>query len=223
MKNRRSTPGPRYSALLNHLQQKTDPSWTSAWPVVSLSRLVIDKWKRNRTGWQRGELLLRWNWGWFLSEICLAIVIMAFTVNDGSIEALGVLWIPISVLAFWRVNEIVYAFWNDVADSILKVSTNSGLNHVHRLSMLSRSAAGLVVWFAVLYSALGTGSAFKCPFSDFRDALYFSAVTLFSIGQEGQEVQGHIVRILHVYQGVSGFVLLAVAVAVYVGRPTRDA
>ena len=200
MKNRRSTPGPRYSALLNHLQQKTDPSWTSAWPVVSLSRLVIDKWKRNRTGWQRGELLLRWNWGWFLSEICLAIVIMAFTVN-----------------------EIVYAFWNDVADSILKVSTNSGLNHVHRLSMLSRSAAGLVVWFAVLYSALGTGSAFKCPFSDFRDALYFSAVTLFSIGQEGQEVQGHIVRILHVYQGVSGFVLLAVAVAVYVGRPTRDA
>jgi hypothetical protein len=222
LKKRSRHRGPIYSPLLAHLRPRPKPSWASSWLFISFTRLVIDKWKDKRRGWQKGELLLEWNLYWFIFELCLGALLLAMTVRAGTVEAPSLLWVPIGVLAFWRINEIVYAFCGDIADTVMKVKSDSGLDHLNRLKMLARSTVGLVVWFATLYSALGAGDAFKCPPADFRDTLYFSAVTLFSIGQEGQEVQNHAVRIVQVYQGISGFVLLAVAVAVYVGRPSRS-
>jgi hypothetical protein len=127
------------------------------------------------------------------------------------------------LVAFWRVNEISYAFYSDGVSKLRGDIPSSDIRSVERVGMLLRSSFGAAVQFAVLYFLL-VPEGFKVRFWDFRDALYFSAATMTSIGQEGQEVESRLLRFFHIYQAALGILLFAIALSIYLGEQgKRDA
>ena len=154
---------------------------------------------------------------WFLIEVSLACALCWLTTEKTIIG--WPRWIPevLVLVAFWRVNEIAWAFYTDSVDRLRGKLRNSNIKPYERIPMLLRSAIGLVVQFAVLYYCVVPNEGFSKPLSDFRDALYFSATVGTSVGQESQEVTSHILRVVHIYQAGLGILLLVLALSIYIG------
>lgn len=204
------------SRPLPRLPHEYPKLWLAA--HLSLTRFLIDHLKNGNDAGDTGWWLRRWNWFWFLAECGLALTWCVF-------EATTYAWpesihLVFCLLALWRINEIAYAFYRDGISKLRGEPPASDIQAFERIGMLLRSASGLVVQFAVAYFLLQTGG-FKVPFTDFRDALYFSAGTMTSIGQEGQEVQSHIMRLLHIYQAALGILLFALALSIYAGEQKK--
>jgi hypothetical protein len=125
-------------------------------------------------------------------------------------------------IAASRINELAYAFYSDSLSKLRGERSKSALKPHERMTMLFKSFIGLSIEFAVIYYFLAFLDDFKNELIDFRHALYFSAATISGIGQEGQEVNGQILRALHVYEGIVGVLLLVLAVSIYVGRAERS-
>ena len=96
--------------------------------------------------------------------------------------------------------------------------SKSALYPHERLTMLLRSLVGLTIQFAVIFFFLSYPGDFQKQLMNFGDALYFSAATISGVGQEGQDVNAVLMRIFHIYEGVTGILLLVLAVGIYVGR-----
>ncbi len=200
------------SRELSPLPQDYPKLWLLA--HLSLTRFLIDHLKEGNDARDTGWWLRLWNWCWCLAECGLALTwCLLEAVPESWPAGIRVLF---GVVAVWRINEVAYAFYSDGISRLRGIPPRSDIQGFERVGMLLRSACGLVVQFAVLYFLLDATS-FKQHFVDFRDALYFSAATTTSIGQEGQEVQGYIARFLHIYQSALGILLFALALSIYAG------
>ena len=195
------------------------PPWLSWMLLFSATRRIVERLKHGKAGEARSVVLDRWNWIWFVGEAILAGALIGLSLAHYG-DCYRVLLCALLVFAWWRVNEVVYAFWKDSLDAVEGRPDASSLSSSKRLSMLARSASGLVFWFAVAYAKFGN---FKECFVHFADALYFSALTLAGLGQEGQEVVAGPARLVHVYEALSGIVLIVVAISVYVGKRDGEA
>jgi voltage-gated potassium channel len=126
-----------------------------------------------------------------------------------------------SILAFYafsRINEIAYAFYLDP----LSQSKESDLMVNDRIRMAMRSYFGLAFNFAVLYYFLPISGLFKVGEQDhlgsFADSFYFSGVTLSTLGY-GDVLPVHWVsRLLALCEVFIGILIIAVAIATYVGH-----
>jgi voltage-gated potassium channel len=185
---------------------------------LSFTRFIIDYLKDDLDKAPTGNLLRSWNWGWFIWETILAgslaLLSQTYPVHDWYAFPRQLL----CLCAFWRINEVTYAFYSDGISKVRKQPASSDLLPHQRLPMLLRSYLGLIIQFSVIYFCLFPGEGFKDTLCDFRDALYFSATTLTAIGQEGQEVKNHWLRLAHVYEAASGILLLVFALSIYVGQ-----
>lgn len=194
----------------------------SIWLLAHLSftRFLIDHFKESSDPSNTGWWLRRWNWGWFAIEFSLAVALVWISRQSVASSWPELVRVALCLVAFWRINEIAYAFYRDGLSKIRGDADSSDVPMQERVGMLLRSAFGLAVQFAVLYYLLLPAQGFKESFNDFRDALYLSAATMTSIGQEGQEVQSHLMRLLHIYQSGLTIVLFVIALATYVGGST---
>lgn len=189
---------------------------------LSFTRFVIDHIKGGQTKQRAGQVLRRWNWLWFLAESTLAIMLcwisVRVAVKDWPWWARELLLL----IAFWRINEIAWAFYKDSLDRIRGSAQRSDIEPHERVPMLMRSTVGLVVQFSVVYFCAIPGEGFSECLTDFRDALYFSATVATSVGQEGQEVKDHLLRTAHVYQSALSILLLVLALSIYVGDTSQS-
>ena len=186
--------------------------------LLSTTRLIIDRKKRSPTRRQSGDKLRHWNSGWFIFEALLAAALLLISPHYSVKNWCSCVIYTLCVIAFWRINEIAFAFYSDSMSKLKQEQSSSDLKPYERVQMLLKSYVGIIVQFAVLYYCLFPGKGFTEEFDDFRDALYFSATTLTAIGQEGQEVCSHWLRAFYDYESASGILLLVVAVSIYIDR-----
>lgn len=213
--------------MLNALNGPKTPKGTAIFwglfcALLSLTRFIIALLKRSSTKEQSGEQLRAWNKCWFAWETFLAITLLLVSLTIPVSEWYCSVLFALCICAFWRINEIVYAFSADSLSRIRNEEATSNLRPYERIQMLMRSYLGLVVQFAILYFCLTPGQGFAQPLGDFRDSLYFSAITQTAIGQEGQEVKSHWLRLVHVYQSGAGILLLVLAVSIYIDHASRN-
>ncbi len=192
--------------------------------VLSPTRWLIDRLKTiNR--FRRGERLRGWSLLLFVLEFTLSVS-MAVTVEGHPSRTMPWWGWLFMWWAFARINEITYAFYND---AMRKLSTRMPLSNLtvpERIRMAMRSLFGLAFNFAVLYYFLPwhdvdvdkqTGLD---NLSSFVDALYFSGVTLATLGYGDLAPVGPRYRLLAIYEVFSGILIIAVAIATYVGGDT---
>lgn len=179
--------------------------------LLSPSRKIIDLWKRGDRV-HRGRVLRTWNGTLFWVE-AIACGVLCLVASQASSRTLNAITLLSLVYAGSRINEIVYAFYNDA----LSRNKESDLTVTDRMRMAMFSYYGLAFNFAVLYYILPIDGLFDAHPGSFAEAFYFSGVTLSTVGY-GDIVPRHSVsRFLALYEVFAGILILAVAVGTYIG------
>jgi voltage-gated potassium channel len=183
--------------------------------LLSPTRNIVDCWKRGGRA-HRGNTLRRWSLGLFLVET-LGSIVLAFLVTQPPPSEFSVSSGALVVYAYSRINEIAFAFYRDPLSPI----KSSDLTPRDRLRMVMRSYFGLGFNFALLYYFLPIAALFKEPLASFFEAIYFSGVTLATLGY-GDVLPVHwLARLLSLYEVSCSILLIAVAIATYIGRASE--
>jgi voltage-gated potassium channel len=126
------------------------------------------------------------------------------------------------IFIFSRVNEIFFAFANDAID---KLSHNKKFSYFKmRLNLAFSSYIELIFNFGSLYFLLS--SNFIHPeaiegISNSIDALYFSGVTITTLGYGDFLPTQWYTKVLSVYEVLCGFALLLVSFTIYTNRAMK--
>lgn len=127
-----------------------------------------------------------------------------------------------SYFLFSRCCEIFWAFLKDAFDKMDKgKEPNSKLTPQDRIQLSLKSYLELVINFSILYLLLPpTGAVWRnCSFPEsIADALYFSGVTITTLGYGDISPAHWWPQFLTVYEVFCGFILLIVCFAIYAGR-----
>jgi voltage-gated potassium channel len=195
--------------------------------VVSPTRLAIELWKEGRE--DAGPLLQHWNFGWFWFEIAVCIVLAAYSLT-ASMLLPAYVRAALACIAIWRCNEVVWAFYNDAMDQLQGKPAATSLTAAQRIPMAMRSYWGLTANFAFIVYALPC--LYKPAPADFIQALYFSGVTIATLGYGDITPIHPISRMLAVYEVFAGILLVVLALGIYLAgfnkreqpdRPRNDA
>ena len=141
-------------------------------------------------------------------------------VELGPRRILWLLALYLWVVPFGRVNEIFYAFLRDGLDRIKGDPVSTALRPYDRVVLVSRSYLEAIVNFGLLYY-LAFREAFTRPFRDAVEAVYFSAITITTVGYGDLAPCRPISQLLVVYEVLIGIVLVVVAVSAYIDRAGR--
>ena len=123
--------------------------------------------------------------------------------------------------AWSRINEISLAFYRDAFWHLRRNPVVTNLSSADRVGMALRSYAGLAVNFALLYYFLPVSEKFNDDLGHYGDALYFSFVTITTLGYGDVSPVHALTQALSVYEVLAGVLVLVVAVATYIGSPDK--
>ena len=186
----------------------------------------------------RKRFIQRWNFGFLIGSgtACVGIQLLEFfsvspvnlllvpTVEVFSIPIVSslsflclLLWIPFS-----RFNEIFYAFFFDGLDRIRGLPPRIPLDAADRVLLAARSYVETMLNFALIYHLLFR-IEFERSFSSMAETVYFSGVTIVTLGYGDITPRTVPTQMLAIYEVFIGFVLLIVAFSAYVGGPRRQA
>lgn len=156
---------------------------------------------------------------------------------------IDIIWIPIlvlSLLLLWRsisrILEIFYAFYYDAHThlSATKKENNSSLKYHERIHLALYSYAELIFLYAlVFYIFSGFGVIFEVCYPVFNhgdktvvldmiDAVYFSGVTITTLGYGDIQPSVALTKFLSVFEVLSGFALIIISFTVYVSKAIRE-
>jgi len=133
-------------------------------------------------------------------------------------------------LPFSRINEIFHAFIVDAIDKVSNKNSSSALTYGDRITLALRSYLELVFNFAIIY-CLVSMKWFSYDISDgcvcydmggILDALYYSGVTITTLGYGDISPNYWITQLLSVYEVFCGFILLIVSFTIYVGKGLNE-
>ncbi len=174
--------------------------------------------------------------GFYLTELMLDTekntLYFLIKSDNYALVGLGIIWVFIIFL--WstsRILEISYAFFNDAHTHLEKpkddrIETN--LKYPDRIRLAMYSYIELILLFGSLYyvlSAINCSSyniAGKETVIDIVNAIYFSGVTITTLGYGDISPNIFISKILVIFEVLSGFALIIVSFTVYVSRAMRE-
>ena len=129
-------------------------------------------------------------------------------------------WVLVGVtcwfFAFSRPNEIFFAFLRDAVAKVNGERPKSDLSIADRITLALKSYVELILNFANMYYIFPV-SWFDDKFDSYWHALYFSGVTITTLGYGDIAPVFWIPRLLTVYEVLCGFILLIVSFAIYAG------
>lgn len=183
------------------------------------------------------KIIRRLNWIYFVfSLISIFFLCLVSWVNQSNVYSTVLGWLWIGFLLS-RCSEILYAFLIDAYDkvAISKTETHSkpdenkkwheielGSSKIkmhHRLVLALRSYLELIINFAIVYSITPKTYWDDCSSPDgIADSLYFSAVTITTLGYGDITPKSGFTEFLSVFEVFCGFTLIVVCFAIYLSR-----
>ncbi|ADT67622.1 potassium channel family protein [Pseudoalteromonas sp. SM9913] len=195
-------------------------------PTFAAARLLKKRYDRTKVIRALNSIYL---WVAIVSSISL-IIYQEYTKPIGDIVLNSDLsYIVIFLWSYFlisRCNEIFWAFLKDAFDKMDKGdNSESDLTPSERIKLSLKSYLELIVNFAMLYLLLPqTEYVWKdgnAP-SNVAEALYFSGVTITTLGYGDISPSHWWPQFLTVYEVFCGFILLIVCFAIYAGRLSKQ-
>lgn len=154
----------------------------------------------------------------------IGLVVYQFTTTSNTVhlyQSLPFIWLFIwASFLISRFNEIFYAFLKDALDKLSNFN-QSKLSPKDRIVLALRSYVELIIDFAILYLLLPADKYWwtdsKTP-STIVDALYFSGVTITTLGYGDISPAFWFSRLLVIYEVFCGFILLIVCFTIYTNK-----
>lgn len=196
--------------------------------VLSQTRLLIVVLKLFAAHERHKNLIIGWN----LALLCCSVAVCALAdslvrgAKEGDVFGPSAVHVSVSSICIFlayfataRIFEILYAFYKDAMDKVEKKPKRSCLTKKNRLQLLFLSYVELVLNYAIIYYfALRLGwASFSVVFEDISHAIYFSGVTIATVGYGDQYPTSTLARYIVMGEVVSGILLFVVSLAVYLG------
>jgi voltage-gated potassium channel len=122
------------------------------------------------------------------------------------------------IFLFSRTVEIFKAFLDDAVEKLDIEAPSSDLKYGQRLKLSFNSYLELIINFATLYYLVPASFYKDChQFSSIFEAIYFSGVTITTLGYGDISPINPALQMLSVFQVLTGFVLIVVCFAIYSG------
>lgn len=199
--------------------------------LVSPTRWVMRQYLRRKAftpdSAEKGSVLSAYNLWCFRGAV---MILIAVAVLDHVLripdfpDALG--WHVLLYSFIWlvpgsRAVEVFLAFFKDALDRLGNPSFTSHLDVSTRIKMAFRSYAEIVIHFAVIYYLL-PHTHFNHEFRSVEEAVYFSGMTIATVGYGDITPASGFAQLLVVLQVACGLVLLLVAFAIYTSRSSPE-
>lgn len=219
------------NALIVHVKNKVcNNVWESlffafSWTYLRASFLADQQATKDC----RRDLIKKLNWQYFFATPIVAVLIgvMAWLLADNDPKRINGFLKCVLVIAaaysVFRVNEVFLAFVRDAKSHLEPVEHKSSLKYYERIPLAMRSYVELIILYGIIYfslnmifSSLLSGGK-QCSICVWN-AIYFSGITITTIGY-GDITPGDIfTRFLAIYEVINGFSLIIVSFTVYVSR-----
>lgn len=124
---------------------------------------------------------------------------------------------PLIFISYSRINELAWAFCKDALDKFEGVG-GRGANNVERLILALSCYLGLIFYFAILYYFSWMECAFSMPLKTFFDSLYFSVVTITTLGYGEIHPTIWTTKLLVMYQALLGITMIVLVIGVYLNQ-----
>ncbi|QPB84184.1 hypothetical protein CWC22_014770 [Pseudoalteromonas rubra] len=226
---------------MTDLSSKKNPVWnryTILKVLFSFSRFLIDYWKNRRADEgeverkeYRGKVLRAWSKALFIIESFLAVAFLFGALFFKEVVSnLHIYWhYALLFYAYCRVNEIAFAFMRDLLSKLKDKEPHSNIRVYERVLMALRSYFGLALNFSILFYSSQVifllrydVPLFTRPLEGFFDSLYFSVVTITTLGYGDVHPSHLFSKLLVMYEVFTGLLLLAVAFAIYIGQLEKN-
>ncbi|WP_122894116.1 potassium channel family protein [Arcobacter peruensis] len=122
-----------------------------------------------------------------------------------------------------RIIEITYAFINDARTHLEIKEPTSNIPYFKRIHLAMISYIELIILFAILYFCIDSlSSAFNLCNLNMIDLIYFSGVTITTLGYGDIQPDLWLTKLLSIIEVICGFTLIIVSFTVYVSRAIND-
>jgi len=131
-----------------------------------------------------------------------------------------------AICAFFRIGEIVFAYYYDAMDRLNGIQNVRPLTSADKVRLVLKSYLSLIINWALIYFAMPmsqfhTPMTDKCSYSyeftSFMDALYFSGVTITTVGYGDILPTGPWSRGLSICEVLVAVLVLVIALGTYLG------
>ena len=201
--------------ILGWIKWVLSPSYMAAY----LAKNWMDK-KYGRVGKFKAIFFL--NRFWLSVSISIFFVATVFSERIDSSLSLSWQFFLGYILLFSRVNEIFFAFISDAFD---KLSHRKRYSYFKmRLNLAFASYIELIISFGLLYFLLSANEIHSVAIkgvSSTIDALYYSGVTITTLGYGDFSPTQWYTELLSVYEVLCGFSLLLVSFTIYTNRAMK--
>ncbi|HET9366047.1 MAG TPA: ion channel, partial [Candidatus Angelobacter sp.] len=181
--------------------------------LLSPTRFVIERLKRNAKTYRRTVTI----WNWIFRGIMLLWVAGLAFLKAGAFLKLLPLWVAIVALwafPFSRINELFIAYYRDAFQQLAAAPSETEITPVERLRFLVGSYFEVAVQFGILYFCFPP-CFFKAEFNTVIQAVYFSVVTITTVGYGDITPTKWESQIACIYELTVGFVLIIFALGSY--------
>ena len=167
---------------------------------------------------ERAQFMKKYNLGYVLGSLFLFLLLLFFWDNSKDNKYFDyLLYFMIWLYPLSRINEIFYSFINDAIDKVERSQPTSTLTFSDRIKLALTSYLELIINFSLIFYLLPI-HWFDKEFGSIVDALYFSGVTITTLGYGDYSPVHSVTQILSIYEVLCGFILIVVSFSIYVGR-----
>ncbi len=134
------------------------------------------------------------------------------------------LYIPAALLGFWRINELVYAFYRDAMDRIEGYRSSDKFSPGQRIRLLMWAYSEIVLQFGIIHFAIDIHSKWSAytGITKVLDAIYFSGVTITTTGFGDIQPCSSAARLAALFESITGVLFIGLSLAVYLAtKPTH--
>ncbi|MGL1861435.1 MAG: potassium channel family protein [Pseudodesulfovibrio sp.] len=132
-------------------------------------------------------------------------------------------WYSITVVAYliFRCNEITYAFWSDSMDQISNKSSGS-FTPKERFTFAVLSYIEVIMNMSVIYYIIEPYVFQKEISYPQLNALYFSVMTITTVGYGDISLESQLGKLLTVYEVAIGILLLVFSIGIYLNLSDKE-
>jgi|SRR5579859_1033621 len=183
--------------------------------LVSPTRFIIERFHT--------KPVRKWNWI-FRGILAVSLVGLWFSGNGEVVRrgphwsVYGLLWI----LPFSRVNELALGFYQDAIQRFKGPASRTKTAPVERLVWLVAAYFEVAAQFGILYFCVLPSSFFTRKFSSIIEAVYFSVVTVTTVGYGDITPVNQWAQMACVYELAVGFVVITFALGSYLATSLVD-
>ncbi len=187
--------------------------------ILSPTRMLFDLLKEKANN--RGKFHRSWSRFFIYAELSFALAASAITAIWPDFLSCVVLSVVLLLVAWSRINELVFAFYWDALSHLKNEEQASDLKPYERLQMALKSYIGLIIYFSIIYYFNWLQQPFKPEHNNFFESAYFSVITITTLGYGDFQPAHWLMKAFSMYEALTGLLMVVVVIAAYIGADKK--